>query len=72
MAGGVKPESEQKQQVGDMVVTGKAFSPQKHRINHAEPVKDYGQQEEVSVSEPCHTDKLAALEAGASGNYGVA
>ena len=56
--GRVQPESAQQQKIIEPVILAKTFSPQENRIQRAEPVNDYGQQEEMTVSEPSHENRL--------------
>src|SRR5579871_6816138 len=70
----MREETEKQQQVIYPVILPKAFAPQKDRVNHADAVNDYGQQEKVPVKmmilggEP-HGDSLNPLKFLASRNY---
>src|SRR5262245_49014939 len=55
---GMQREPSEQNKIIYVVVPPEAFSPQKHRINGADAVNDYGQKENVAVSEPCHSNKL--------------
>jgi hypothetical protein len=46
----MEAEGQQQQQVSHMAIPAKPVSPQEHRVNHADSVNDYGEQETVSVS----------------------
>ena len=59
--GGVQREGGEEQKIIQAVVLSKTSSPQENRIQHAEPVSDYGQQEEMTVSEPSHSDRLVRV-----------
>jgi hypothetical protein len=52
-----------------MIVSAEPVSPQEHRVNHAQTVNDYGQQEAVSVSEPNHKSRLIRRREDARGNW---
>jgi hypothetical protein len=63
----VQGKAEQQQEVSDVVVPAKAFSPEEDRMDHAQSVNHYGQQKEMAVGEPGHKDTLNLTRAGASG-----
>jgi len=47
--GRVQAKAQEQNEIIDAVILAKAFSPQENRVNHADPVSDYGQQEEMPV-----------------------
>ncbi len=51
-----------------MVILAKALPPQENRVNHAQPVNDYGQQKPLSVRKPSHGHRLARAAVSASRN----
>ena len=51
---GMQTESQQKNQIIDVIVPTKAFAPQENRVNHAQAVGNHGQEEKMSISEPSH------------------
>jgi hypothetical protein len=59
--GCMKRETGEKQKITEPVILAKTFSPQENRIQRAESVNDYGQQEEMAVSEPRHENRLVLL-----------
>src|SRR6185436_9732216 len=50
----VENETQQQQQVAHMAILAEAFSPEENRVNHANTVCYYSEQEEMPVSEPVH------------------
>src|SRR5689334_8123399 len=71
---GVQSEGGKQQEIIDPVILAEAFAPEQHRITGAQTIKDYGQQENVSVSvsvsEPSHTDRVIPQVFGARRNLG--
>src|SRR5208337_2511438 len=63
-------ESQQQQRIVHVVVPAESVPPQEDRVDHAQPVNDYGKQEAMSVSEPSHERRLIPHRAGASGIWG--
>ena len=51
---GVEDETQQQQQIANTAVLAESFSPEENRMNHANTVCYYGEQEEMPVSEPIH------------------
>ena len=62
----VKAKGQQQEQVGHVVVPAEPVPPQEYRVNHAQPVNDYGQQETMPISEPIHSDRLSRRRARAA------
>ena len=58
----------EKQKIVRAVVRAKTSSPQKNRVGRTQAVKYHGEQKEMPVSEPSHSDSLNAEMDGASGN----
>jgi hypothetical protein len=56
--GRVQRETGEQQKVTQPVILAKTFAPQENRVHRAESVNDYGQQEEMTVCEPSHHDRL--------------
>ena len=52
--GRVQTESEQQHEIIDVVIATKPFSPQEHRVDHAQAVNQDGKEEKMSICEPSH------------------
>jgi hypothetical protein len=53
----MEDESAAKYAVIDVVIPTKTLPPKENGIHHAQTVKQYAQQEKMSVSKPSHDDK---------------
>ena len=53
---GLENDAGQQQSIIDDVMVAEALAPEEHRIEGAHAVRDYGQQEEMSVSPPRHNN----------------
>jgi hypothetical protein len=65
----VETKRKQEKEISNVVVLTKPFAPQKDRMDHAEAVNNYRQQEEVSISvltrKPSHKDRVGQFGDGA-------
>ena len=61
----LKAKGGEQEQIVDLVVLAKSFSPKENRINHAQAVNTNSEQKEVSIGQPSHHDSLIFSNAGA-------
>jgi hypothetical protein len=62
----VKTEGHKQQDIVYVIVPAEAHSPKEDRIGRAQAVNHHSQREKVSVSKPCHDDRLPPGTGGAS------
>jgi hypothetical protein len=60
---------EEHEEKTDMVMLPKAFPPQENGVDHAGAVNHHSEQEQMSVSEPIHVDRLDVQGRGASDKW---
>jgi hypothetical protein len=65
----VEHPAEEHQEEANVVMLPKPFPPQENGVEHAHAVNHHSEQEQMSVSEPIHVDRLDVQGRGASDKW---